>query len=114
MFKTISLFFICYILSVAQSKAQSKQNEKISNAELKEYLGIPSMDSLLNQTDEDAQKLLLTYLDILQQETPDLPRYKSRLLLFSQQIIDFAKTNRNKKLEIQFELFQCINNIQQF
>jgi len=114
MIKSISLFFICCLLSIAPTKAQSKQNEKISNAELKEYLGIPSMDSLLNQTDEGAQKLLLTHLDILQQETPDLPRYKSRFLLFSQQIIDFAKTNRNKKLEVQFELFQYINNLQQF
>jgi len=59
----IPLFFICCLLSIIPSKAQSKQNEKKSNVELKEFLGIPSMDSLFNQTDEDAQKLLIIQLD---------------------------------------------------
>ena len=110
--KLIFLFLSVFILQ--QSIAQKNYNNGIPIAELKKYLGIPSMDSLLHQTDEDAQRLLIIQLDMLKPGTPDLPSIRSRLLLLSQKIIDFAKANGNKKLELQFELFVYINNLQQF
>ena len=101
------MFLLIHILFNTSLNAQSASHKEISDAEINKYLGIPTFDSLLKQTDYDRELLAFNYFP-----QKGLPRdARAGLFLLSRKIEQYAIEHHHQNLLIEFESIEIYYNL---